>query len=184
MNTPDQKHIMLDLETMGTGRFSPVVAIGACRFSMDVGGEIDLFYQVITLESCMGFGLKPTAGTINWWLTHPSVTPEARAIFKDPTAVALPHALDAFTDWMDSRPDLIWGNSAAFDCGMLTDAYTACSKEQPWAFYRERCYRTVKGLPCAQDVPFTRQGTAHNALDDAVSQAAHLREIYKAAGWK
>ena len=175
-------HVMLDLETMGTDPYSPVVAIGACRFEMNNDTEFapeDMFYQPITLESCMELGLKPSASTITWWLAQSREAIDATFAPKDVPAVALPIALDAFTDWLNSRPDTIWGNSAAFDCGLLAAAYKACGKVVPWEFYREACYRTVKNLPGAKEVPMLRVGVHHKALDDAISQANHLRAIFK-----
>lgn len=184
MNNPDQPAVvMLDLETMGTDPYSPVIAIGAVRFRFDDEpiAEEDMFYQVVTLESCMDVGLRTNASTIKWWMEQ---SEEAKAIFKDESAMHLGNALDAFTEWWGARPDEIWGNSAAFDCGILKDAYKVCKREAPWPFWKERCYRTLKSLPVAKDVPMNRTGTHHNALDDAYSQAMHLREIYKALGLK
>ncbi len=170
--------VMLDLETMGTDPYSPVIAIGACRFEMDEGNVADdVFYQAITLESCIEVGLRASASTTLWWMAQ---SKEAQAVFTDPSAVALPIALDAFTDFLNSRPDTLWGNSARFDCGLLEACYKACGKVVPWEHWNERCYRTVKNLPSAKQVALERSGTHHNALDDALSQADHLRRIYKA----
>lgn len=124
----------------------------------------------------MKLGLKPSASTITWWL-DPARNGKARDVFFDKEAVDLPLALDAFTDWYGARPDSVWGNSAAFDIGLLKDAYKACGKEFPVAFYRERCYRTLKGLPGMDRFKLTRRGTHHNALDDAYSQAGHCRDM-------
>jgi hypothetical protein len=171
---------MLDLETLGTAPFSPILSIGACAFKPDQAAPIeDAFYQAITLESCLDVGLRPSADTILWWMDQAA---EARGVFTDPLAVALPLALDAFTDWLNSRPLKIWGNSAAFDCGLLAAAYKACGKVVPWMFYNERCYRTLKKLSGADGIPFNRIGTHHNAVDDAISQAYHLMAIYKGLG--
>lgn len=169
--------IMVDLETMGTDPYSPVIAIGAVRFiAGEMDGPMEPFYQAVTLESCMKLGLKPSAATIQWWMKQSA---EAQKVFDDPAAVELPLALDAFTDWYASRPDNVWGNSAAFDIGLLKDAYKACGKEFPVAFYRERCYRTLKGLPGMERFKLTRRGTHHNALDDAISQAGHCRDMLR-----
>jgi exodeoxyribonuclease VIII len=165
---------MVDLETMGTDPYSPVIAIGAVRFHLGQTKSYEPFYQAITLESAMAVGLRPSAQTITWWMAQ---SEQARTLFKTEDAVALPLALDAFTDWLNSRPDNLWGNSAAFDLGLLKDAYKACGKEVPWQFYRERCYRTLKGLPGMQQYKLKRVGTHHNALDDAISQAVHCRDM-------
>jgi DNA polymerase III epsilon subunit-like protein len=166
--------VMVDLETMGTDSFSPIIAIGAVRFIAGDTYPMEPFYQPITLESCLSAGLRSKADTILWWMKQSS---EAKQVFEDPRACALPLALDAFTDWLGSRPDYLWGNSAAFDLGLLKDAYKACGKEAPWAFHRERCYRTLKSLPGMDRFKLQRRGTHHNALDDAISQAGHCRDM-------
>lgn len=178
--------IMLDLETLGTDPYSPVIAIGAVRFdarnplTIHKLQDADIFYQVITLESCMAAGLKPSASTIQWWMTEKTLTPAARAIFADLAALALPLALDAFTDWLNSAPDTLWGNSAEFDCGLLRGCYKALGKEVPWLFYKQGCYRTIKNLQAAKGIELIRVGTHHNAVDDALSQAEHLCRIFQA----
>lgn len=179
---------MIDLETMGTARFSPVVAIAAVRFKADDITSLsldrrDVFYQKITLESCLDVGLKPSASTIEWWLTDPSVTQQAReATFTGDDRVKLPVALDAFTDWLNSAPDTLWGNSAAFDLGLLADCYKVCGKEVPWIFYQEACYRTLKNLPAVRHLKMQRLGIHHDARDDALSQAFHLCQIVQQLG--
>lgn len=166
--------VMLDLETMGTTPYSPITAIGACRFEFGPMQAMQPFYQAITLESCMAVGLRPSASTIAWWMKQKD---EARQHLWDPDAVDLPIALDAFTEWWGSRPDYLWGNSARFDCGILEAAYLACGKVVPWQHWNERDYRTMKNLPQVADVKLKRTGVHHNALSDAVSQAHHLRAI-------
>lgn len=176
--------VMLDLETLGTEPFAPILSIGACTFHLgDVTGEpiTDTFYQAIDIESSLKLGMRPSGATLKWWMNQ---SEDARSVFQDPAACSLPDALDAFTDWVNSRPVQVWGNSARFDCGLLAAAYRACSKELPWQFWNERCYRTMKNLPGASSVSLQRMGTHHNALDDAMSQADHLRSIYSALGLK
>ena len=174
--------IMLDLETMGTDPFAPVIAIDAVRFNAGDDRSLasaDTFYLPITLESNLAVGLKCSASTIKWWLTNPEITPEARAIFTDPGAVPLPNALYAFTAWYNSSEDTVWGNSARVDLGLLSAAYAACGKTVPWLHWNEGCYRTMKNLPAAKHLKLVRSGTHHNALDDALSQAHHLCAIVK-----
>lgn len=174
---PDATEAMVDLETLGTQPYSVILSIGACAFRFDQDPITDTFYQAITLESCLSLGLRVDASTIVFWMGQ---SDEARAAAFPSDAVTLPLALDAFTDWVNSRPLRIWGNSARFDMGLLEAAYRACGKEIPWKWSREGCYRTMKNLPGVKDaVPFQRVGTYHHALDDALSQADHLRKIFE-----
>jgi len=171
---------MVDLETMGTKPYAPLLSIGAVAFNFDDEPIMDLFYQPIDLESCLELGMRPDAGAIKFWCDQGEA---AQMVMSHPDAVTLPLALDAFTDWWGSRPMSFWGNSARFDAGLLEAAYKVCGKQIPWAWHKERCYRTVKNLPGAQHAKLERYGTHHNALDDALSQALHLRSIYKALGF-
>lgn len=176
---PEANHAMVDLETLGTKPYSPILSIGACAFRCDNDEPIsDLFYQAVDLESCLELGLRPEAGTIKWWIAQASEA--KRAAFSDPEAVKLPLALDAFTEWLNSRPMTLWGNSARFDMGLLEAAYKACGKLVPWNFWNEGCYRTLKNLPMAKPIQIQRVGQHHNALDDALTQALHLRQISQA----
>jgi len=108
---------------------------------------------------------------VRWWAEQ---SEDARAIFNHPEAKPLPQVLAEFAAWLpkDSR---IWGNGAGFDQPILAAAYRAVGIPLPWEFRNERCYRTLKAL--APDVKIRRTGTHHNALDDAVSQADHLKCI-------
>lgn len=169
--------VMLDLETLGTEPYAPLLSIGACAFAFDDAPITDMFYQVIDLDSCIALGLKPSGDTIKWWMQQ---LPEARVVFLDPAAVALPLALDNFTDWLNSRPLQMWANPARFDYGLLSAAYKVCGKTVPWNWFDERCFRTLKKLPVAETLAEAPFGTAHHALDDALRQALHLREIIKA----
>lgn len=174
---PEPTDVMLDLETLGRRPFSAILSIGACALRLDDSTEPtvrDVFYQPIELQSCIDAGLRIEGETLEWWMGQ---TPDAVKVFTDSTRVKLPLALDAFTDWLQSRPLKLWGNSAKFDLGILESAYFALGKTVPWGFRDERCYRTVKELPGAKAISLERVGTYHNALDDAISQALHLRAI-------
>lgn len=44
-----------------------------------------------------------------------------------------------------------------------------------WEFWNNRCFRTLKGM--APHIKTERQGTYHNALDDAKTQALHAIKV-------
>jgi exodeoxyribonuclease VIII len=162
---------MLDLETMGNGSNSAIIAIGAVRFDKDV---TDKFYINVSLESSVNRGLEMDADTVMWWMKQSN---EARSAFIGKKGEYLKVALQKFTDFVEKVPfdALMWGNGAGFDNVILSNAYKKCRIGQPWAFWNDRCYRTVKNLN--QNIKMDRVGTLHNALDDAESQAVHLMNI-------
>lgn len=166
--------VMLDLETLGQKPGSVIVAIGAVKFS---SGEItSSFYERVDPESCISLGLHMDASTVMWWLKQESA---ARVEITKPGKHLSPVLLD-FADWLGDKDAEIWGNGAAFDNVLLADAYDRAQIQRPWKFWNDRCYRTVKSL--RPDVTMQRDGTHHNALDDAKSQALHLMALLTAGG--
>jgi len=76
--------------------------------------------------------------------------------------------------------DGMWGNGASFDNVILSETYLRLGMKAPWPFWKNKCYRTAKGMYPAVEI--NRSGTHHNALDDARSQAEHLIAIDAAHG--
>ena len=109
------------------------------------------------------------ASTVLWWLKQSDA---ARAAF-DRGGEHIAVALQQFAGWMENRAKRddvrVWGNGAAFDNVILASAYRRSGTPQPWQFWNDRCYRTVKAQYPA--VKMQRNGTHHNAVDDAESQA-------------
>ena len=169
--------IMLDLETMGNGSNSAIIAIGAVAF--DIGGVSSRFYQQVNLQSSVDAGMEIDASTVLWWLKQ---SDSARSAFKDnEKSLNIATALIEFSVFCESLKVCgMWGNGAAFDNALLSNAYRKIEMNQPWKFWNDRCYRTVKNI--YQDVEFIRTGTHHNAVNDAESQALHLIEICKKHG--
>ena len=177
------KNVMIDLETMGSGPCSAIVAIGACFF--EVGSTGPEFYQRVTLQSCVDVGLQLDTSTVLWWMAQEDA---ARREIHDPLVerVHIGDALCRLTQFLyinnfdDSSS--IWGNGSDFDNVLLVSAYKACQLELPWKFWQHRCYRTLKSLRPSMRIP--RNGTHHNALDDARSQAAHAVDLLRSLGIK
>jgi len=167
--------IMTDLETMGNRPDAAIIAIGGVEFSLDtktIGRE---FYEVVDLDSAMKAGGTVDASTILWWMQQ---SDEARAAFKRP-GKDIDFVLRLFKAWVQSAGEdvPVWGNGVAFDNVILRSAYDRLGLTAPWSFRNDRCFRTVRAMYPKIDRSY--QGTAHNALDDAKSQAVYLMEVVK-----
>jgi exodeoxyribonuclease VIII len=166
------KNVMVDLETLGNGSNAVIIALGAVEFG---DGELGrTFYTNVDPQSCVDAGLKMDVSTVMWWMQQ---TEQSRAIFKKLNS-PLRVALDDFATWYPSGAAL-WGNGATFDNVILANAYRALGGKQPWEFWNDRCYRTLKSL--YPHVKLERTGVAHNALDDAKSQALHALKLLTAS---
>lgn len=182
-------HIMLDLETLDTGSRSVVTAIGAVAF--DPAGDTlgDKFYVELTddLATQTRAGRTISGDTVVWWMRQGQA---AQQIFQPKTPeqasvrVTTHDGLFMFEDFIRANGDRdvqLWGNGADFDNIILGSLYEDLFLHKPWSYSRNRCFRTMKNLPGAPGKT-ARQGTHHNALDDALTQARHLQEIYAALG--
>ena len=166
-------HVMIDLETMGTRPNAPIVAIGAVMFD---GNEIlDEFYVNVDLESAVAHGRAVVdPKTVLWWMDQGG---EARSALRDDKKEVIV-ALYAFRDWLKPvEPEGVWGNGASFDNTILSETYRRLNLTPPWEFWKDRCYRTMKGM--YPQIKMERTGVHHNALDDAKSQALHLIAIWR-----
>lgn len=171
--------IMVDTETLGTSPNSVILSIGAVKFDPDTRQFTDEFYTVISTKSCLEIGMTIDPDTVDWW-NHQS--DEARIVLEQakaepPICMTIYDALQAFSGFAHWN-SCIWGNGSDFDNAMIQEAYRKLNIRQPWAFWNNRCYRTMKNM-IKLEAP-KRQGTYHNALDDAKTQALHLCDILAA----
>jgi exodeoxyribonuclease VIII len=202
------RHVVIDLETLGTGPNAVIFAIGAVvvdvrkpGFWVDVTWgwffghlirklfrrpcvlkdkpEEAFFYKHIDPQSCTAFGLVTDADTVKWWDKQ---SPEAREelVFAQNFGHQLPKALAEFSAWynLNAFGLPVWGNGATFDNVILSNAYNAAGLDRPWGRFGDQCYRTLKNLH--PDVKMHRIGEHHHALADAVTQGMHLVDIFRA----
>lgn len=169
--------VMLDLETMGTSVNAPIVAIGAVKFDLKTGA-IDregTFYQQMYLPDIVDTGAKICPYTTLWWLKQGREAIE-KTFMQEYTGEGVYKVLYNFRDWLPEKA-YVWGNGSDFDNVILAETYKRIGEQVPWKYYNNRCYRTIKNL--FPQVELQREGTHHNALDDALSQTKHLIEIWK-----
>lgn len=184
--------IMVDLETMATTADAAIVSIGAVKFDLSSDRVSDEgFYASISLQSNIDYHRVISEDTlVNFWMDDNKTGPDARKVFKEHKQ-GIDDALAAFTLWCadgveDERQASIimkdrrvWSNGANFDEPILAHALTHCRLPIPWSFWNVRCVRTWKNLPGAKDVVVPRVGVHHNALADALTQAALVQAIYR-----
>lgn len=190
-------HVMVDIETLGTGNNALPLSIGAVKFTKtDILGKFEVG---IDPDDAQRYGRQITGGTVMWWF-DPKRDDARKRIF-DMTKVDLASALHGFADWcrlpiaigtpedevpLDGEQVLqlgsLWGNGAIFDNVILENAAAATRTDWPFDFRRNECYRTMKNRN--PDIRFERHGVHHDAVDDALSQALHLQRICAARGFE
>ena len=155
-------HIMIDIETLGTGLDATVLSVGACTMER-IPGLRRTFHVRLDWKR-QGRDIDP--GTVAWWMEQSA---EARAkVFADGTdqlsAIA---SREAFLDYVSSvggRKGLrVWCHGATFDAPILENLWGSA----PWTFWNVRCTRTLYELAGVAPV---RGDDHHDALADAMAQ--------------
>lgn len=163
--------VMLDLETMSTASNACICSIGAVKFTID-DGITEEFYITVDAKDCKKNGLDFSKDTLEWWSKQ---NPEAlKALVKN--TQPLKEALTQYSKWYGSKKLKQWGYGSAFDNVILRNAYKAVELGSPWGYRDEMCFRTLSVLFPEIPVP-KREGTYHNALDDAKHQTKWMLKM-------
>lgn len=179
MNKLTGNQCSLDIETVGTKPGCAIVSIGAVSFNARSVLPA-VFYKVVSIKSQLKLDLRINPETLAWWMEQ---SPAAQEALKVSLTVdeQIGEALDEFAVWYRQQGfNAVWARGASFDFAIMTTAAQRAGRELPWKFWQERCQRTLTSMFPEVPQP-VRHGTYHNALDDAVTQAQHIIDIYRAS---
>jgi hypothetical protein len=171
------KHVMLDLETLGTRPGSVILSIGAVFFDLD-GTTGETFYRNIDPQTCAAVGLTVDPQTYAavgltvdpqtkaWWMRQSQAARDALAIDRRPLAAVVKD----FAGFFRGGGEFVWAQGATFDPPLWEAAAAAVGCSTPWKFWNARDTRTVYDI-CGLDYKsMPREGVYHNALDDCLTQ--------------
>lgn len=165
------KRVMVDIESLDSGNNALILSIGAVEFDPEqapgwLGRE---FYVVAKQDKQISkWGRTASERTIEWWGQQSEA---ARKVLFDESAVYLDTALGKFSEWFAGQHMQVWGYGSTFDNVVLRNAFNAVGTPCPWGYREDMCHRTLLNLAKGLiEVP-AREGTHHNALDDAKYQA-------------
>lgn len=174
--------VMIDLETLGTTPDSAIIAIGAVAFDRVRGTILKEFYRRISWKSAMK-RRRVCADTVRWWIGQNEQARKeiCRQDNVSNMDIALGELSIYFSEFSIERTK-VWGNGATFDISMLENAFTQYKMVVPWKFWNVRDCRTVEDLTAGvmSKRTFTRDGTAHHALEDAKYQARYISAMINA----
>lgn len=168
--------IMIDLETMGKRPTSAIASIGAVVFDPHSDWIGDALHVHVCLDDCQRYGLTFCASTVLWWMQADDDARDTLArgqLVGEPLHVALRKFAEFYGQQTPGGE--IWCNGNSFDLPILANAFYTMCMDTPWDYFQERDLRTLKGLN--KGLRIERDGTHHNALDDARHQARLVQHI-------
>lgn len=170
------RHVMLDLETLGTRPGCVIRSVGACSFELETTKVGAGFYRNVTRESCEALGLHVDPQTEAWWAQQ---SDEARAHL-EPDQRNITDVVEEFhAAFRATEASCIWCHGATFDVPIWDAAAHLLGLRSPWKFYDVRDTRTLFDLANFDTRMIAREGTHHNALDDAIFQAKCVQAAYR-----
>jgi exodeoxyribonuclease VIII len=158
---------MVDLETLGLDAGSCILSIGAVVFEPHTNIIGNKFYVNIDVQSQNNIGLKIDPDTQAWW-SKQSKEARDRLLVDRKSIMEAISLFDKF--WRQNMGVYFWSQGANFDGVLLTAVYKRLGITPPWRYYN--CYdtRTAYWLSGFANESVKREGTHHNALDDAIYQ--------------
>lgn len=179
-------NVMLDLETLSVKPDAVILTFGAVKFdSFSKSPVTATMYARIDVDEQINLGRSVDQGTLDWW------SKQADDVREEALSDGNRISLEQFTADLNRflvGANEIWSQGTVFDIVILENLYRQLGKPIPWQYYQIRDSRTlfqVHGDPREKN-----KAGLHNALEDCISQAAALQEIYynlgikKAEPWK
>jgi len=167
--TDERRHLMVDIETMGTNdpdEPTPIiVSVGAVVFTRD--GVVREQSWSVDGESCEDIGLGVDFETVEWWLNQPEAIREQVSGGEDIETVLE----ELRTLATVSGCSAVWAQGHDFDLGVLETAYSRLDMRCPWEFWEQRDSRTYRQEIDAPIDVSRRDEDRHDALADARYQA-------------
>jgi len=161
------------METMAVTPNAVVLSLGAVHFNPYGSGYSDKIYFRVSIDDQDSLGREVDPATIEWWgRQDPAIMEEA---FSPDNRISLVDAMDQFHKFAWGC-DRFWSHGATFDLVMLENIYRQLNKPLPWNYWQLRDTRTLFDLGFDPDMP---TGSKHDALQDAIRQAAGVQNMYR-----
>ena len=169
---------MLDLETLGTRPGCVVLTLGAVKFDpytlSDLGPGI---YFRVDVDEQTALGREVQEDTLTWWLQQvEDVREEALGEHDRVSLDTMYRDLNRFLVGANN----IWAQGPLFDFAILEHLYRQMGWPTPWHYWQIRDSRTLFGVH--GDPRVKGKAGLHNALEDCVSQATAVQQIYNNLG--
>ena len=170
--------VMLDLETLSTRPDATILTFGACKFTPYKKHDIvDGIYFRVNVDEQIALGRHVDDNTIDWW------SKQAEDVYAEAFDPNDRISLEQFSQELNRfivGCDNIWAQGPVFDIVILENLYRQMGLPCPWQFWQIRDSRTL--LSTHGDPRDKNKAGLHNALEDCVSQAQAVQQVFEQCG--
>jgi hypothetical protein len=170
--------VMLDLETLGTQPGCVILTLGAVKFDPytmnDPGPGL---YVRPDADEQIARGREVQQDTLEWWMRQAEdVREEALGVDGRIPVEEMYRQLNRFLVGVNN----IWCQGPVFDIAILENLYMQYGWPTPWQFWQIADSRTL--FKVHGDPRVKGKTGLHNALEDCVSQATAVQQVYNKLG--
>lgn len=137
------KDIMIDFETLGTGKSCVLLSAGLVQFDLATGKIGKSLYIVFDQQSQIDVGRTIDNSTVDWWNKQGL---DAKVVLEQSMTVGTKweEAIHQITEFIRSiKGAVLWSNGANFDIAILEEVYWYGKTKQPWVFWKTECVRSA-----------------------------------------
>jgi len=169
---------MIDLETLGTQPGCVILTLGAVKFDPytmnDPGPGL---YVRPDADEQIARGREVQQDTLEWWMRQAEdVREEALGVEGRIPVEEMYRQLNRFLVGVNN----IWCQGPVFDIAILENLYMQYGWPTPWQFWQIADSRTL--FKVHGDPRVKGKAGLHNALEDCVSQATAVQQVYNKLG--
>lgn len=174
--------IVIDIETLSLKNTAVILSIGAAAIT-ESAEPAGLFYERVSVDSCLDKGMTIDADTLAWWFKQSS--PFMNIYGGTDIADALCNLFAWMTELgCDGSTVNIWGNGPEFDNAIITNAaYRLLPKsvvnDMLWDYRRNQSVRTLWHINemLGLGVTYKYDYPKHVAVFDAIVEAEFVGEV-------
>lgn len=177
------KHVMIDIETLGTGPMCvvPQIAVGVFDLSKREFCFDAVFMKRIDIRKYdHHFNIEPS--TLWWWSTQDQMMFQKLFLGKEHPYTVLEGMSNFIKRFVSKYPKevTVWAKPPSFDLKILEAMMNHYQLDWPWHWCSHRDVRTIQHfLP---DGEFTKSPAAHDALSDIEAQAYDVHRAFQHTG--
>lgn len=170
--------VTIDLETLATSHNSVVLTLGAVKFNpFTLQEPYERLYIRLDADDQIAKGRDVSESTMEWWMKQsPEIQEEALGAHDRTSIESTLAQLNKFLVGADK----IWVQGPHFDITILESLYKQYGVPTNWQYWQIMDSRTLFGVH--GDPRDKASKTAHNAVEDCISQSKGVQKTFKALG--
>lgn len=189
---PNQRWMMMDIESLGRRPGNGILSVGACVFDSELTPSLlenpsNHYYGVLSTFDLTNNGFQTDSASLKWWKEKEIWKSLSSQVMH--SSLGVKRACEDFSEFVkeQAKPEKIWANSPSFHIEMLKCAFRKMNVNFPIKYQDEMDYRTLMNLayPERSNRParlLTSMPVEHHSLGDSIEQTFQTGKALQSLG--